>query len=86
MICWGAPMAPGAGARTRTIFCPCPTVRKIPGVAPATGEAIRMIVGVWVLVGETKGEGVVGSCTGVWGNWGIAGVAGVVVGVPEKKT
>ena len=44
-----------------------------------------MIVGVWVLVGETNGEGVVGSCTGVWGNWGIAGVAGVVVGVPEKK-
>ena len=44
-----------------------------------------MIVGVWVLVGETNGEGVVGSCTGVWGNWGIAGVAGVVVGVPKKK-
>ena len=46
---------------------------------------MRMIVGVWVLVGETKGEGVVGSCTGVWGSWGIAGVAGVVVGVPEKR-
>ena len=37
----------------------------------------------WPLVGETKGEGVVGSCTGCWaGGAAGAGVgAGVMVGV-----
>ena len=34
-------------------------------------------------MGDIKGDGVVGSCTGVCGNCGIA-VAGVAVGVPRK--
>jgi len=47
---------------------------------PVAGEeAILIIVG-WPLVGEIKGEGVVGSCTG-WAGTGVAAAAGVGAGV-----